>query len=73
MSTVVHITEQLEKPEVDDRSYRVIKLPNQMEVLLIHDPNTDKDGAALNIKVGNFSDPDNMPGMAHALEVSLPH
>lgn len=68
MSQIERITESLEKPELDDRSYRVIRLPNQLEALLVHDPDTDKASAAVNVNVGNFSDQDDMPGMAHAVE-----
>lgn len=58
----------MEKPDLDDRSYRVIELPNKLEALLVHDPQTDKASASLNVNVGNFSDDDDMPGMAHAVE-----
>lgn len=68
MTQTGRITECLEKPELDDRSYRVIRLPNQLEALLVHDPDTDKASAAVNVNVGNFSDEDDMPGMAHAVE-----
>ncbi|KAF3396235.1 A-factor-processing enzyme [Penicillium rolfsii] len=68
MTQIERITENLEKPELDDRSYRVIRLPNQLEALLVHDPDTDKASAAVNVNVGNFSDQDDMPGMAHAVE-----
>lgn len=62
------MTDRLEKPALDDREYRVIRLPNQLEALLVHDPDTDKASAAANMNVGNFSDDDTMPGMAHAVE-----
>lgn len=65
---VERITDNLEKPALDDRSYRVIKLPNKLEALLVHDPATDKASASVNVNVGNFSDEDDMPGMAHAVE-----
>lgn len=68
MATVQRITDQLEKPELDDRSYRVIRLANKLEALLVHDPDTDKASAAVNVNVGNFSDDGDMPGMAHAVE-----
>ena len=68
MTQIERITENLQKPELDDRSYRVIRLPNQLEALLVHDPDTDKASAAVNVNVGNFSDEDDMPGMAHAVE-----
>ncbi|KAK3340911.1 Metalloenzyme, LuxS/M16 peptidase-like protein [Neurospora tetraspora] len=65
---VERVTDQLEKPSLDDRSYRVIRLPNKLEALLVHDPTTDKASAALDVNVGSFSDEDDMPGMAHAVE-----
>ncbi|KAH7377163.1 Metalloenzyme, LuxS/M16 peptidase-like protein [Plectosphaerella cucumerina] len=37
-------------------------------VLLVHDPDIDKASAALDCYVGSFSDEDDMPGMAHAVE-----
>jgi insulysin len=60
--------EDLERPQLDDRSYRVITLQNQLEVLLIHEAGTDKASAALDVNVGSFSDADDMPGIAHAVE-----
>jgi hypothetical protein len=68
MSEIRRVTANLEKPDLDDRSYRVITLPNKLEALLVHDPDTDKASASLNVDVGNFSDEDYMPGMAHAIE-----
>lgn len=65
---VRRIADDLEKPDLDDRSYRVIELPNKLEALLAHDPQTDKASASLSVNVGNFSDDDDMPGMAHAVE-----
>jgi insulysin len=52
----------------DLESYRIVTLPNQLEVLLIHDPKTDKSSAALDVNVGSFSDAEDMPGIAHAVE-----
>ncbi|EXJ94318.1 insulysin [Capronia coronata CBS 617.96] len=68
MNSVKRITDDLEKPDLDDRSYRVIELPNKLEALLVHDAETDKASASLNVNVGNFSDEEDMPGMAHAVE-----
>lgn len=68
MGSVRRITDDLEKPDLDDRSYRVIELPNKLEALLVHDAETDKASASLNVNVGNFSDEEDMPGMAHAVE-----
>ncbi|KAH0834509.1 putative zinc protease [Fonsecaea pedrosoi] len=68
MNSVRRITDDLEKPDLDDRSYRVIELSNKLEALLVHDAETDKASASLNVNVGNFSDEEDMPGMAHAVE-----
>ncbi|EON98117.1 putative a-factor-processing enzyme protein [Phaeoacremonium minimum UCRPA7] len=65
---VERVTDQLETPSLDDRDYRVVRLPNQLEVLLVHDPETDKASASMDVNVGNFSDEVDMPGMAHAVE-----
>lgn len=62
------LTDNMERPALDNRTYRDIRLPNQLEALLIHDPDTDKVSAALDVNVGSFSDADDMPGMAHAVE-----
>ncbi|KAF2437115.1 a-pheromone processing metallopeptidase Ste23 [Tothia fuscella] len=61
----------MERPALDDRSYRVIRLPNQLEALLIHDADTDKASGALDVNVGSFSDATDMPGLAHAVEHML--
>jgi insulysin len=68
MAQIERITEDLQRPELDDRTYRVIRLPNKLEALLVHDPDTDKASASVNVNVGNFSDDIDMPGMAHAVE-----
>ena len=62
------MADTMQKPQLDNRSYRVIKLPNELEALLVHDPDTDKASAAMDVNVGSFSDADDMPGMAHAVE-----
>jgi insulysin len=54
------LASQLEKPDLDNRSYRVIQLPNKLEALLVHDPDTDKASAALDVHVGSFSDSDDL-------------
>ena len=62
------VTENLETPLLDDRKYRVIRLKNKLEALLVHDPETDKASASVSVDTGSFSDADDMPGMAHAVE-----
>ncbi|KHN95135.1 a-pheromone processing metallopeptidase Ste23 [Metarhizium album ARSEF 1941] len=67
-AAVVLVTDRLEKPLHDLRDYRVVRLENELEVLLVHDPETDKASAALDVNVGNFCDPREMPGLAHGVE-----
>ncbi len=67
---IERLTDRLETPSLDDRNYRVVRLPNQLEVLLVHDADTDKASAAMDVNVGNFSDEEDMPGMAHAVSNS---
>ncbi|GMF83043.1 unnamed protein product [[Candida] boidinii] len=62
------ITEAIEKPDIDNREYKLIELPNKLQCLLISDPITDKSAAALDVNVGSFNDPDDIPGLAHFLE-----
>jgi insulysin len=51
-------TRPLEKSDNDDRDYRLIQLTNNdLQVLLVHDKNTDKSSAALDVHVGHLSDP----------------
>lgn len=65
------LADELEKPLLDDRTYRVIELPNKLQALLIHDPDTDKAAAAMDVNVGSLSDPEDMQGVAHAVEHAL--
>lgn len=50
------VTDHLETPFLDSRTYRVIRLPNQLEALLVHDAQTVKASASMDVNVGNFSD-----------------
>ncbi|EDO18726.1 hypothetical protein Kpol_1055p83 [Vanderwaltozyma polyspora DSM 70294] len=56
------------KPDLDDRSYRFIELPNKFKALLIHDASTDKSAASLDVNIGAFQDPKNLQGLAHFCE-----
>ncbi|KAI8458009.1 Metalloenzyme, LuxS/M16 peptidase-like protein [Phakopsora pachyrhizi] len=52
----------------DTRSYRIIRLENELEVILIHDPKTDKAAASMDVNVGHLSDPEDLQGLAHFCE-----
>lgn len=48
-AAVVRVSEAILKPACDKLSYRSITLPNELKVLLISDPATDKAAAALDV------------------------
>lgn len=43
-------------------------LENGLEVLVISDPKADKASAAMDVKVGHLSDPEDLQGLAHFCE-----
>jgi insulysin len=55
----------------DEREYRIVELENELMCLLVCDKETDKAGAAMDVAVGHFSDPDELPGLAHFNEHML--
>lgn len=59
------------KSENDKRDYRYLILDNQLRVLLISDPTTEKAAAALDIQVGANQNPADRTGLAHFLEHML--
>jgi insulysin len=61
----------IKKGDTDPRTYQFSVLENGMQVLLVSDPNTDKAAAALDVRVGHFSDPEDTPGLSHLLEHML--
>ena len=61
----------VQKSASDTRDYRYLKLKNDLSVLLISDPTTDKAGAAMSVAVGYFCDPDDVAGVAHFCEHML--
>lgn len=50
-------TKPVRKSEQDDREYRVIKLENGLEAMLVHDGKADKAAASLDVGVGHLHDP----------------
>ena len=56
---------------LDKRNYRLIRLPNNLKVLLIQDPEADTSSASMGVHVGAFSDPKEFPGLAHFCEHML--
>lgn len=65
---VTILTDDIDRPELDKRTYRLVQLENELEALLVHDPDTDKASAALDVHVGHLSDPWDAAGLAHFCE-----
>lgn len=65
------VYENIIKSPTDNREYRGLILQNEMKVLLVSDPATEKAAASLGINVGYFCDPEELPGLAHFCEHML--
>ena len=50
------------KSQLDERQYQFTVLRNGLEVILVSDPQTPKAAAAMDVHVGSFSDPEELPG-----------
>ncbi|CAH0553954.1 unnamed protein product [Brassicogethes aeneus] len=68
---VLKRTDHITKSQEDKRSYRGLELANNMKILLVSDPNTDKSAAAMDVNVGYLSDPKGIYGLAHFCEHML--
>ncbi len=67
----LNTTPSVIKSENDKRNYRYLVLDNQLRVLLISDPVTEKSAAALDVNVGANQNPVDRAGLAHFLEHML--
>jgi insulysin len=47
----------IQKSQQDDREYRLIRLDNGLQVMLVHDAKADKAAASLDVAVGHLHDP----------------
>lgn len=59
------------KPLSDQRSYRVIRLENNLDAVLISDPKASKSSASISVGVGSFMDKKEVQGLAHFCEHML--
>ncbi|EMR08012.1 hypothetical protein PNEG_03454 [Pneumocystis murina B123] len=62
------IETDFEKSLIDDSEYRVIKLKNGLEAILVSDPHAQVSSTALSIRIGHRYDPKEFPGLAHLCE-----
>lgn len=70
-NSAVEIMEYAEKSICERKQYRIIRLANDMKVMLVHDDQVHEDDyevywpiCCLAISVGSLSDPDDLPGLA---------
>jgi len=61
---VVERSDDIRKPAIDGRSYRYVKLPNELRIVLVSDGEADKAAASLDVAVGHACDPPELPGLA---------
>lgn len=50
-------TNPIQKSQQDDREYRLIRLDNGLQAMLVHDAKADKAAASLDVAVGHLHDP----------------
>ena len=55
----------------DKREYSLLKLDNEMQVLLISDKDTEKSAASITMRIGSLDEPKEFLGLAHFLEHML--
>lgn len=55
----------------DKRDYQHLTLKNQLKVLLVHCPDSQKAAASVAVNAGHFDDPEHTQGLAHFLEHML--
>jgi len=67
METDYRKLEVVKRPS-DNREYRAFRLDNGMSVLLVSDSAASRGAAAIAVHVGSFSDPKDIPGLAHFAE-----
>ncbi len=58
-------------PPLDDRAYRIVRLENGLEAILVSDPDAIETAAALAVSIGSLAEPDGREGLAHFLEHML--
>ena len=68
---IAYQTDEIDKPDLDERKYRYLKLANNLQLMLISDPECDHAAACADVHVGSASDPEELPGLAHFLEHML--
>lgn len=66
-----YFTKPIEKSQQDDRDYRLIRLENGLQAMLIHDAKADKAAASLDVAVGHLYDPVSISSVASCCALSM--
>lgn len=67
-SVVIKYNKNIIKPLIDNSEYKIIRLENNLDVLLISDPTASKSAGAMSINTGSFTDEEDSQGLAHLTE-----
>ena len=68
---IVRVIDTIKKSDSDTWNYRGLELENGILCVLISHPGIDKAAAALDVRIGAYADPNEVPGVAHFLEHML--
>ncbi|KAG7377289.1 hypothetical protein PHYPSEUDO_011930 [Phytophthora pseudosyringae] len=68
---VVQTPDGIDVSSLDERQFKYLTLPNALQALVVSDPSTETASAAMDVRVGFHSDPDELPGLAHFCEHML--
>ena len=63
--------QQIISPITQNQNLRYLSLSNDLNVLLISDPDTSKSGCAIQVNAGSLDEPNEVMGLAHFLEHML--
>ena len=68
VSAAFRLSNGIELPAFDTREAKAFELPNGLKAVVISDPHTEVAACSVEVSVGHFSDPAELPGLAHYLE-----
>ncbi|RLN57923.1 hypothetical protein BBJ29_009928 [Phytophthora kernoviae] len=68
---VVQSPDGIDLSSLDERQFQYLELCNSLHVLVVSDPTTETASAAMDVRVGFHSDPEELPGLAHFCEHML--
>jgi len=69
--SLLSIHDDIVKSPSDSRVYHGFQLTNKLKVVVISDPTSEKAAASMDVHIGSFKDPFEIPGLAHFCEHML--